>query len=122
VAKDKDQPSTKPTNERQLTADEWREVQKQEEERRKERKTIDRYHAIRDNLIPPPYMKEPRRSPKATQHQRLVELMQELQLEPGKLPREVRKDIRKPYKDKYHDEPSPSAVTRAYKAYCDSTG
>jgi hypothetical protein len=62
-----------------------------------------------------------RRSPKApkkkTQHQRLVELMQELKLESGKLPREVRKVVVPKYKEKYHDEPSHSAITRAYKAY-----
>jgi hypothetical protein len=88
---------------------------------RQARKEIDRANAIRDNLIPPPWMKKPRRSPKApkkkTQHKRLLELMRDLKLELGKLPREVRKVVVPRYKHKYNDEPSPSAVTRAYKEY-----
>src|SRR5262249_38698940 len=70
----------------------------------KARKELDRALAIEAGFIAPPWMKKPRHSPKApkkkknTLHQRLVELMRELQLEPGKQPREVRGAVNKPYK------------------------
>jgi hypothetical protein len=56
-----------------------------------------------------------------TQHERLIALMHDLKLAPGKLPREVRKAVSKPYKVKYNDEPSPSAIARAYQAYSGNT-
>jgi hypothetical protein len=52
-----------------------------------------------------------------TQHDRLIGLMKERCLKSGLLPREVRKAVVQPYKKKYHDEPSHSAVQRAYDEY-----
>ena len=43
--------------------------------------------------------------------------MQELRLEPGLQPREVRKAVKPPYKAKYRDEPGYSTITRAYRDY-----
>jgi hypothetical protein len=52
-----------------------------------------------------------------TMHDRLISLMKDLKLKPGMLPHEVLRAVKQPYKDKYHDEPSQSAVTRAYDEY-----
>jgi hypothetical protein len=55
--------------------------------------------------------------PKETVETRLINLMNELHLKSGMFPREVLKAVKRPYKKEYHDEPSQSAVTRAYNDY-----
>jgi hypothetical protein len=66
------------------------------------------------NPITPP--KKPKRK---TQHTKLIDLMEELHLETGMLPRDVRTDIEPAYKNKHHIAvaPSRSAITRAYNDY-----
>ena len=68
----------------------------------------------------PPAKRSPRRKTK-TQHDRLIELMRELQLRSGMLPRQVRSAVKPLYKERYpgspHDDPSVSAITCAYQAY-----
>jgi hypothetical protein len=63
-----------------------------------------------------PSKKRKRKRP--TAHDRLISLMtvfeKDLNLKPGMLPAEVLRAVKQPYKDKYHNEPSKSAVTRAY--------
>jgi hypothetical protein len=77
-------------------------------------------HAGYPNFNPPSAKRAPRRKRK-TQHDRLIELMRELQLQSGMLPREVRSAVKPAYKERYpgspHDDPSVSAITRAYQAY-----
>jgi hypothetical protein len=69
-------------------------------------------------LLPPGKPTRPSRKRKETSETRLVEIMKDISLEKsGLLPREVLKAVKQPYKDKYHDEPSQSAVTRAYNKY-----
>jgi len=60
----------------------------------------------------PPSKKRKRKRP--TVHDRLVSLMKDLELKSGMLPHEVLRAVKQHYKDKYHNEPSQSAVTRAY--------
>jgi hypothetical protein len=52
-----------------------------------------------------------------TVEDRLISLMKDLDLKPGMLPHEVLRAVKQPYKNKYHIEPSQSAVTRAYDKY-----
>jgi hypothetical protein len=70
-------------------------------------------------IAPRPEPKEAIRKAKAdTQHQRLVNLMKELRLPKQTiLPREVRKAVVGPYKQQHGEEPSHSAITRAYQQY-----
>jgi hypothetical protein len=68
-----------------------------------------------------PPAKRARRRKTKTQHDRLIELMRELQLRSGMLPRQVRSAVKPLYKERYpgrfHDDPSHSAITRAYREY-----
>jgi hypothetical protein len=58
------------------------------------------------------------KKPKETLETRLVSIMKDIGLKKsGLLPREVLKAVKQPYKDKYRDEPSQSAATRAYDQY-----
>jgi hypothetical protein len=66
-------------------------------------------------LTAPTSKKRTRKRP--TGHDRLISLMKDLELKPGMLPHEVLRAVKQPYKDKYHNEPSQSAVTRAYDEY-----
>jgi hypothetical protein len=61
--------------------------------------------------------KSPKQRKTKSQHERLIDLMRELKLDAGMLPREVRKAIKLAYKNKYHEEPSDSAIDRAYRDY-----
>ena len=61
----------------------------------------------------------PKKPKRKTQHTKLIDLMEELHLETGMLPRDVRTDIEPAYKNKHHVAvaPSRSAITRAYNDY-----
>jgi hypothetical protein len=55
-------PEPTATRLRQL-ADQWRAQRAEAEQRAKDREVIDRYIAIRDNQIPPPWMDKPKQTP-----------------------------------------------------------
>jgi hypothetical protein len=62
--------------------------------------------------------KKANKKAKPTQHARLVTIMENLKLKKsGMLPREVRKAVTQPYKNEHHEEPSDSAIARAYGDY-----
>jgi hypothetical protein len=76
--------------------------------------------ALPTTALPPPRKTNPpKKAKRETQHDRLINLMNEHQLPAGILPRDVRTVIESAYKTKHRVAvaPSRSAITRAYNEY-----